>query len=82
MGPVGAIATKARAATVKEPRGGSRVSPEEEGIHQMSGESSSCTREPEQGLDRGAQVAQGTLLQSENRLNICGTVCAFRPPMI
>lgn len=84
MGPVGANASKARAPTVKEPRSGSRMSPEKEGIHQMSGESSSRTRKPEQGLDWGAQVAQGTLLQSKNRLktNKLNGVCLLGHQMI
>lgn len=68
MGPVGANASKARTSAIEEPGSGSRMPQEEKGIHQMSGESGSSTREPEQGLDRGAQVAQGTLLQSEGGL--------------
>lgn len=71
MGPVGADAAKARTPVVEEQRSGQRMSPEEEGIHQMSGEPSSSTREPEQGLDRGAQVAQGTVLQSKSGLKGC-----------
>lgn len=34
----------------------------------MSGEPSGRTGKPEQGLDRGAQVAQGALLQSKDGL--------------
>lgn len=76
VGPVGADASKARAPTIEEPRSGTGMSPEKEGIHQMSGESSSSARKPEQSLDRGAQVAQGTLLQSKNRLK---DSCSWSP---
>ena len=35
--------------------------PEEEGVHQVSGEPGGCPGEPEQGPDRGAQVSEGAL---------------------
>ena len=65
MGPLRADTAEARAAAAQEPRGGARVPAQEEGVHQMPGEPGGRAREPEQGLDRGAQVAQGALLQSE-----------------
>ena len=46
----------------EESRSRTRVSSKEEGVHQMSGESSGRPREPKQGPHRRAQVAQGTLL--------------------
>ena len=42
--------------------GGARVSAEEKGVREVSGEPRRRAREPEQDADRGAEVAQGTLL--------------------
>ena len=71
VGPVGADAAEARAAAAEEPRGGARVPPQEEGVHQVSGEPRRRPGEPKQGAHRGAQVAQRTLLQSEVGLSYC-----------
>lgn len=43
---------------------------QEEGVHQVPGESSGGAREPKQGPHRGAKVAQGALLSDEERLNV------------
>lgn len=78
MGPVRTYDAETWTPIVKESGGCPRVSTQEEGIHQVSGESSSRTREPEQGLDWGAQVAQGALLQSKDRLKQRFGGCASR----
>ena len=77
VGPVGADAAEARAAAAEEPRGGARVPPQEEGVHQVSGEPRRRPGEPKQGAHRGAQVAQRTLLQSENRMSVREPCCPF-----
>lgn len=45
---------------------------QEEGVHQVPGESSGGAREPKQGPNRGAEVAQGALLSDKERLNVGG----------
>lgn len=40
--------------------------PEEEGVHKVPREPGGGAGEPEQGVDRGAQVAQGAVLYDEN----------------
>ena len=52
---------EARDPAAEEPRGCAGVQEEEEGVHQVSGEPRGRAREPEQGADRGTQVAQGTV---------------------
>lgn len=68
MGPVRADDAKTGAPAAEEPGSGPGVPAQEEGVHQMSGESSGRAREPEQGLDRGAQIPQRAVLQSESGL--------------
>jgi len=78
MGPVRTNDAETWTPIVKESGGSPGVSAQEEGIHQVSGESSGRAREPEQGLDWGAQVAQGALLQSKDRLKQRFGGCASR----
>jgi len=47
--------------TVEEPRGGTGVPEEEEGVHQVPRKQSRCVGESKQGLDRGAEVLEGTV---------------------
>lgn len=42
--------------------------PEEEGVHKVPREPGGGAGEPEQGVDRGAQVAQGALLYDQDGL--------------
>lgn len=45
---------------------------QEEGVHQVSGESRGGAGEPKQGAHRGAEGAQGAVLPAEDRLNRSG----------
>jgi len=56
------------------------VSAQEEGVHQVPGESSGGAREPKQSAHRGAQVAQGALLSDQERLNVGGALAPPAPP--
>jgi hypothetical protein len=58
---IGGNESKARSPADEEPRGRSRVSSEEEGVHQVSRESGGGPREPKQGSHRRTEVTQRTL---------------------
>lgn len=53
---------------------------QEEGVHQVPGESSGGAREPKQSAHRGAEVAQGALLSDQERLNVGGALAPPAPP--
>jgi len=56
------------------------VPAQEEGVHQVPGESSGGAREPKQSAHRGAEVAQGALLSDQERLNVGGALAPPAPP--
>lgn len=44
------------------------MSPEKEGVHQVSGEPSGRSREPKQGPHRRAEISERAVLPAENGL--------------
>lgn len=68
-GGAGGPVAEARDPAAEEPGGGARVSPEEEGVHQVPREPGGRAGEPEQGAHRGAQVAQGALLYDQDGID-------------
>lgn len=61
------------------------MSPEEEGVHKVPRESRGGAGEPEQGVDRGVEVAQGVVLYDQDgirsgRSMASSTAGACSPP--
>lgn len=53
----------------EEPRSCARMPTQEEGVHQMPGESSSGAGEPKQGADRRAEGTKRAVLPAEGGMN-------------